>query len=416
MRIAIVGTGISGLTAAYLLQREHEVTLFEANNYIGGHTNTVQINEGDRRLDIDTGFIVFNPHNYPNLCKIFDALDVASRESDMSFSVHCEKSGLEYNGSDIQRLFVQKRNVFNLKFMGMLKDIMRFHKHGPEVLKQGLDDTVTVNEFVKQHNYSDSFVENYLIPLGASLWSCPAARFRDFSMLFVLEFLDNHCMLQVNDRPVWRTVKGGSYQYVTPMTQGFRDRIFLNTAVTRVVRQQNEIELHLQDGKVAQFDEVVLACHADQSLRLIDSGEAEELEILEQFEYQDNDTVLHTDTSILPKQEKAWASWNYRIPQIANGHVSVSYSMNHLQGLDTEKNYCVSLNQTKQIDPNKILRRFNYHHPMFKPGRDNAQAQHDALIRRRGISYCGAYWGYGFHEDGVRSALHVCSAFGQELN
>ena len=415
MRIAIIGTGISGLTTAYLLHRHHDITLFEANNYIGGHTNTVTVDDGKRTLPVDTGFIVFNSLNYPNLCKLFDAIDVDSRDSDMSFSVHCEKSGLEYNGTDIKRLFTQKRNIINPKFIGMLKDILRFHKHGPAALQEGLNDSITVNEFTKQHNYSESFIENYLIPLGASLWSCPAARFRDFPMRFVLEFLDNHCMLQVNDRPVWRTVKGGSSEYIKPMTNGFFDQIHLNTPVAAVIRHKSEIEVQLQNGEQRYFNEVILACHADQSLRLIQNPEEDEQTILSQFEYQDNDTVLHTDTKVLPEKEMAWASWNYRIPQIANGHVTVSYNMNQLQGLDSEQTYCVSLNQSDKIDENKIIKRFNYHHPVFKPGRDNAQSQHSQLIRRRGISYCGAYWGYGFHEDGVRSALSVCDAYGQEL-
>ena len=415
MKIAIVGTGVSGLTAAYLLNRNHDIKVFEANNYIGGHTNTIQVKEGFRTIPVDTGFIVFNEQNYPNLCQLFDVLGVESRDSDMSFSVHCEATGLEYNGTDLNRLFSQRKNIFNPGFIKMLRDIMRFHKHAPMALKENVADTITVSEFAQINEYSRKFIEYYLVPLGASLWSCPAEKFRQFPIKFVLEFLDNHCMLQVNDRPQWKTVVGGSNRYIPPLTQWYAENIYLNTAVKSVVRKTNKIELFFSDGNSEIFDEVIMATHADTSRQLVQNMDKEEQSFLELFDYQDNEAVLHTDINVLPAKERTWASWNYRIPASEGSHVAVTYNMNMLQGIESEHTYNVSLNQTQDIDPNKVIRRINYHHPVFHPGRDKVQAQHYKMIRRRGISYCGAYWGYGFHEDGVRSAINVGEAYDQVL-
>lgn len=416
MKIGIVGTGISGLTAAYLLSRQHEVYLFEANNYIGGHTNTIMVQDGNRTLPVDTGFIVFNENNYPNLCKMFSLLDVESRNSDMSFSVHCEKTGLEYNGGDLNRVFSQRKNLFNVQFLNMLKDIMRFHKQSEHALQNGLDDITTVSQFAAQNQYSHYFVEYYLVPLGASLWSCPAERFRDFPIRFVLEFLDNHCMLQITDRPMWKTVVGGSQQYIKPITRSFADNIYLNHAVAKIERKAQEVTLHFESSRQESFDEVIVACHADTSVRLMQDIDDEEYEMLSSFEYQDNEAVLHTDTSILPGKQRTWASWNYRIPANESSHVAVTYNMNMLQGLYSSKTYNVSLNQTADIDPSKVIKRILYHHPVFKPGRQSVQSAHEALIRRKRVSYCGAYWGFGFHEDGVNSALNVAQAFDEELH
>ena len=417
MNIAIVGSGISGLTSAYMLHRQHQVSVFEANNYVGGHTNTIEVRDeqAGRIIPVDTGFIVFNNQNYPNLTRLFEQLGVASRESDMSFSVRCDRSGLEYNGSNLEKIFSQRLNLVSPGFWLMLKDILRFHKEAPEALANKLSDMITVDEFAATHSYSKRFIEHYLVPLGSSLWSCPAERFRKFPMLFVLDFLNNHCMLQVENRPTWRTVIGGSNQYIRPLTRGFVDRIFTRTRVTAVVRQGSGVALHFENGDVQVFDEVIMATHADQSLELVKDADAVEKSMLQLFPYQYNEAVLHTDTALLPRNERAWASWNYRIPESLNSHAAVTYNMNMLQGIDSENTYCVSLNQTRDIEPSRVIRKIQYHHPVFCPGRDKAQAQHHELIQRRGISYCGAYWGYGFHEDGVRSALTVCESFDVEM-
>jgi predicted NAD/FAD-binding protein len=283
------------------------------------------------------------------------------------------------------------------------------------MLAGALDDTVSVAAYVERYGHSTAFVEHYLAPLGASLWSCDARRFRDFPMRFVIEFLHNHGMLRVNGRPVWKTVIGGSDCYIAPLTAPFRDRIILNTPVSTVRRCPVGVEVVVDGGRRESFDEVVLACHADQSRRLVADMDSEEQEVLDHFPYQVNEAVLHTDTGLLPVRPRAWGSWNYRIPARDEDRVTVTYNMNMLQGLESRKTYCVSLNQTAKIRPSTIIRRIRYEHPLFTPGRDEAQANHAALIRRRGISYCGAYWGYGFHEDGVRSALSVCEAFDMSL-
>jgi predicted NAD/FAD-binding protein len=414
MRICIVGAGIAGLTAARLLSRRHRVSVLEANTYAGGHTNTVEVRDGERTLAVDTGFIVFNQPNYPHLCRLFDQLGVESRETDMSFSVHCERSGLEWNGSSLNQVFVQRRNLVRPAHWRMLADILRFHREAQGLL-DALDDTVTVQDWVRRERYGRGFEERYLLPLGASLWSCSASTFGAFPMRFVVEFLQNHRMLQVSGRPVWRTVRGGSREYVKRLVAPFRDAIRLGTAVTSVRRVPGAVEVGMANDRVEHFDEVVLACHSDQALRLLTNPDDDERALLGAFPYQSNEAVLHTDTRLLPERRSAWASWNYRIPAERRSDVSVTYDMNMLQGLDSDTTWCVSLNPGGAVDPAKVVRRFRYDHPLFTAGRAEAQARHGELIRRRGLSFCGAYWGYGFHEDGVRSALAVCDAFEQDL-
>ena len=413
MKIAIVGTGISGLSAAFLLAPEHDLTLFEAADHIGGHTHTVAVREARREFAVDTGFIVFNRENYPRLWRLFERLGVASRDSDMSFSVHCERSGLEYNGSSLTALFTQKRNLFNPAFLRMLKEILTLHKQAPRSLRAGLDDQITVAEYLNTRGYSDYFTRHYLLPLGASLWSCPARRFKQFPMKFALEFLHNHAMLQLRGRPVWKTVVGGSHKYIEKLIRPFASRIFTRAAVAAVTRNQGSVSVLLSDGRRDEFDEVIMACHADDSLRLVRRPDAVEREVLGRFAYQSNEAILHTDTSVLPRRPAAWASWNYRIDGRDGDQALVSYNMNKLQGLDSRRTYCVSLNKADRIRPERVLRRIHYRHPLFAPGRDHAQRQHGRLLRRRGISYCGAYWGHGFHEDGVNSGYAVAAAFGR---
>ncbi|MDX1432016.1 MAG: FAD-dependent oxidoreductase [Gammaproteobacteria bacterium] len=416
MNVAIVGAGIAGLTAASVLARRHRVTVFEAEPRVGGHTNTAAVREGERLIPVDTGFIVFNEPNYPLLCRLFERLGVASRASDMSFSVHCEKSGLEYNGTSLNTLFAQRANLVKPRFWGMLADILRFAGDARERLKNGLDDRVTVSDYAASAGYGKAFLEHYLVPLGASLWSCSAERFARFPVRFVMEFLANHGMLEVNGRPTWRTVIGGSSTYLDRLIAPFADRIRLACPVLGVARSGAGVELTLSGNRRERFDEVVLAGHADQSLAMLRDADDDERAVLECFPYQANEVVLHTDPRVLPREPRAWASWNYRIPREPRELVSVTYNMNMLQGIESERTYCVSLNQRAGIDPRRVIRRIRYHHPLFGSGRTHAQSRHRDLLRRRGISYCGAYWGYGFHEDGVRSALAVCAAFDMDLD
>jgi predicted NAD/FAD-binding protein len=413
MHIGVIGSGIAGLTAAKVLSEQHQVTVFEANDYVGGHTHTVDVDDGVQTLAVDTGFIVFNEPNYPHLCRLFSELGVESRDSAMSFSVHCERSGLEWNGSSLNQVFAQRRNVLRPSHWRMLADIQRFHREAPQALASLYDD-VSVCEWTRERRYGRGFIERYLLPLGASLWSCSALHFGSFPMRFVIEFLHNHQMLQVAARPVWKTVVGGSGEYVRRLIKPFAHNIRLSTPVTSLRRVQSGVEVRPADGQPILFDEVVLACHADQSLRLLADADDVEREVLGAFPYQANEAVLHNDTRLLPDRRSAWASWNYRIPREQGAEVCVSYNMNLLQGLASDKVWCLSLNPGDAVDPEKVVQRLHYDHPLFTAGRATAQARHDELIRRRGLSFCGAYWGYGFHEDGIRSALEVCKDFAQE--
>ena len=310
MNIAIIGSGISGLTAAHVLSKKHKITLFEAGDYLGGHTNTVDVREGERTIPVDTGFIVFNQPNYPNLCRLFESLGVESRESNMSFSVRCDRSGIEYNGSDIDSLFAQRANLLRASHWRMLTDILRFNRDAPMHIRTGLDDSITVNAYLSAHRFSDAFAQRYLLPLGASLWSCSAAQFSTFPVRFVIEFLLNHRMLQVEGRPVWKTVRGGSRDYVHRLVSRMNAEIRLKTPVVAVRRAGRGIEVRLEHGRTEQFDEVILACHADQSLRLVEDADGLEHDVLARFPYQPNEVVLHTDISLLPRNRRCWSSWS----------------------------------------------------------------------------------------------------------
>jgi len=415
MRVAVVGSGIAGLTAACLLAPRHRVTLYEASARAGGHTNTVAVREQGRSVGVDTGFIVFNEPNYPRLCRLLERYRVAARDSDMSFSVHSEDGRFAWNGS-FEALLGRPRNLASPRFLRMLADILRFHREAPRALANGLDDRLTVAAFAARGGYGEPFMERYLVPLGASLWSADARRFRDFPVRFVIEFLRNHGMLQVRGRPRWKTVAGGSSQYVRRMTAELGERLRLACPVRSVRRVPRGVELELAGGARERFDEAILACHADQSLALLRDPEDEEREVLACFPYRTNEVVLHCDRSLLPAEARVRASWNYRVPVRERDRVTVTYDMNRLQGLDSARRYLVSLNQSGAIAPERVLRRIHYRHPLFTPGRAAAQGAHGALIRRRGVSLCGAYWGYGFHEDGVASALAVTEAFGVGLD
>ena len=327
----------------------------------------------------------------------------------MSFSVHNEKTNLEYNGTSISKIFAQRKNIFNINFLLMLNDILRFNKNSSAILNSPYSDKITVNEFIKSNNYKKDFVENYLIPLGSSLWSCPKEKFMNFSILFVIEFLHNHCMLTVNDRPIWKTVKGGSKEYIKKMLLDSKNLEIIKNSVKKVVRDTKEVSIFTEDNR-SYYDEVIIACHPDQALNLVDNLEVSEKVILEI-----NSTLLHTDTTVLPSNKSIWASWNYRIPINSQEKVMVTYNMNKLQNIDSKNTYCVSLNLGSKIDQEKIIKEFKYEHPIFFPGIAEYQAQHASLIRNKRISYCGAYWGYGFHEDGVNSALKVCEKYDMGL-
>ena len=414
MKIAVVGAGVSGLVCALGLGREHDVVVFEGARRSGGHAHTVVVNEQSRSVAIDVGFIVFNFAHYPNLTSLFDRLGVVSQPSDMSFSVRCDRTQFEFSGSNLNTFFAQRQNLLRMDAWRLLFSILRFNRIGQRTLQSPMSDQISVDEFTRQMGFDDVLVDRYLLPLGGALWSCSTETFRQFPMKFFLEFLQNHQMLQLGDRPVWRTVVGGSQEYVQRLTALLGSRIRLGEAVKEVSRAADGVYVRLENGSVERFDEVVLATHADTSLSLVSGADDEEQEMLGAFPYQDNSVCLHTDSRVLPESRRAWASWNYRVRNTSSTHTCVTYNMNKLQALDSTQTYCVSLNQDNDIDPDKILHSQVVRHPLFTPGRDAVQANHARLIRRGGLSYCGAYWGFGFHEDGVRSALAVCDAFGVE--
>ena len=411
MRIAIIGSGISGLVAAHRLHGVHDVTVFEANNYIGGHTNTVDAEIDGRVQPVDTGFIVFNERTYPNFSRLLNALGVASRPTSMSFSVRCDECGLEYNGTSLNGVFAQRTNLLRPGFHRMLRDILRFNREAEEVLSHP-DESLTVGEYLRQHVYSSQFAEHYLLPMGAAIWSCPAETFERFPIRFIVEFYRNHGLLSLDDRPVWRVIEGGSRTYVDALTAPFRDRIRLQTPIDSVLRGEQQVLVREQSGDVHSFDEVIFACHSDQALKILGGdATATEREVLSAFPYEPNTAVLHTDESLLPRRRRAWASWNYRLPAKQSRHATVTYNMNILQHIDSSSTVCVTLNDEQAIDPEKVLARFRYSHPVYTTSREAAQRRHDELIGAHRTSFCGAYWGYGFHEDGVKSALAVCRRF-----
>lgn len=415
MRIAIIGAGISGLTAAYRLSLAHDITLFEANDYLGGHTNTVEVElEGERQV-IDTGFIVFNDWTYPKFIELLNELDVRSQPTSMGFSVRCDETNLEYNGSSINGLFAQRRNLVRPSFYRMLADIVRFNRDAPElVLNHPETDETTVGEFLAMHRYSREFAEHYLLPMGAAIWSCPVGVFESFPFRFIVEFYRNHGLLKVRNRPTWRVIEGGSRIYVVKMAERFRNRIRLSTAIESVRRSADDVVIVPRNGPPQSFDHVVIACHSDQALRMLADPSPNERAVLSEFPYGRNIAVLHTDASVLPKRRRAWASWNYHLSGQASKRSSqtatVTYQMNLLQSLTSKHVFNVTLNSDERIDPAKVLRRFEYHHPIFTVRRAAAQSRHLELINVNRTSFCGAYWGNGFHEDGVVSALRICNA------
>lgn len=407
MKIAIIGSGISGLVTAYHLHAQHEVTLFEANDYVGGHTHTVDVEIEGEQLALDTGFIVFNNWTYPHFTRLLEELHVRSQPTTMSFSVCDERTGLEYNGHSLDTLFAQRRNLLRPSFYRMLGDILRFNQHAARIAGDR-DDGATVGEFLRRYRYSRSFAEHYLLPMGAAIWSCPVGAFHEFPIRFIAEFYYNHGLLSIWRRPTWRVVSGGSRTYVQALIQEFRERIRLRAPVRAVRRLADCVQLQAGNDSPLAFDHVIFACHSDQALRILgDDATPTERELLSAFPYSRNVAVLHTDTSLLPRTRKAWASWNYRLGGGPDTPPSVTYNMNLLQGLRSRHTFCVTLNDTDRIAPGRVLQQFEYHHPVFTTHRAAAQARHAELINAHRTSFCGAYWRNGFHEDGVVSALAV---------
>jgi len=411
LRIAVVGTGIAGNVVAHRLHAAgHDIAVFEADDHVGGHTHTHRITLDGEVQQVDTGFIVFNERTYPNFVALLDELGVASQPSSMSFSVRNDARGLEYNGTSLNGVFAQRRNLLRPSFLGMLAEILRFHRVAPAWLEQGGDE-VPLRDLLRAHRFGGRFVADYLVPMGAAIWSTDPSRMLDFPARFFVRFLHNHGMLTVDERPVWRVIRGGSARYVEALTARWRDRIRLGTPVELVRRRPDGVHLQVRGRPAERFDHVFLACHADQALRLLADPSRAEREVLGAIPYQRNEAVLHTDTTLLPRRRRAWAAWNYHVLPGSGHGVALTYDMNILQGLRSRHTFCVTLNAGDRIDPARVIKRLSYTHPLFTPAGVAAQQRHGEISGVRGTHYCGAYWRYGFHEDGVVSALMALRRF-----
>ena len=412
MKIAIIGSGVSGNTLGWHLSKQHEVTVFEADGHIGGHTHTHEIDAFGKRYNIDTGFIVYNDWTYPNFIEMLNTLGVETQSSDMSFSVHDEASGLEYNGTSLNSLFAQRRNLFRPSFIGMIRDILRFNQEAPALLDEHQAD-MPFGEYLKLNGYGEKFIAHYVIPMGSAIWSASPDQMFEFPAKFFIRFFHNHGMLSVSDRPEWRVIKGGSKAYVEKLTQAFKDNIRLNTPIESVRRKHDGVIVKPKNQAAELFDWVFFACHSDQALAILEDASNDEIEILGGIPYQNNQIVLHTDMSLMPKKKLAWAAWNYHITKQPLNLAAVTYNMNILQSLESPEPFLVTLNHTSQIDPNKIIKTLNYTHPVFTPKGIAAQLRHAEISGVNRTGYAGAYWRNGFHEDGVASALAALEHFQQ---
>ncbi|MCW8329357.1 FAD-dependent oxidoreductase [Photobacterium sp. SDRW27] len=412
MKIAIIGSGISGLTCAWHLHRQHDITVYEANSYIGGHTATVDVSVPSGDYAIDTGFIVFNDRTYPNFERLLAEIDISGQKTEMSFSVQNDVNGLEYNGHSLSTMFAQTRNCVNPKFYYFVYEILRFNS-----LARNVDLTIekhcTLGDFLHHYKFSHYFTENYILPMGAAIWSSTLSDMRSFPLDFFIRFFRNHGLLEVVNRPQWYVIPGGSREYVKKLIIPFEHKIRLNHPVSKVTRQSEKVLVESATG-LEVFDQVIFASHSDQSLSMLADASADEQRILGEMEYQDNEVVLHTDTRMLPKTRAAWAAWNYHLgPECENGQhrdnqlASLTYNMNILQGISAPETFCVTLNRTENIAPEKIIKRFVYAHPVFSTTSVLAQQARGDINGKQNTWFCGAYWYNGFHEDGVRSALDV---------
>jgi len=417
MKLAIIGSGISGLVCAHELHGEHDITLFESGDWIGGHSHTVDVTVDGATFPVDTGFIVFNRRNYPGFCRIIDGLGVESAPTTMSFSVRDDRAGLEYGGATLRGLFAQRRNLFRPAHYRMLRDIKRF---GPLALRAAVEaeEEATLGGFLDGAGFSDRFVDHYLLPMAGAIWSAPTRDVREFPLRPFVDFFDAHGMLTPWDPPQWRHIVGGSRSYVRSLVAPFRDRVRLASPVRAIHREPMGVFVELLDGSSEMFDEVIVATHSDQALRILAAPTDVERETLGAIPYLENDVVLHTDASMLPRRRRAWAGWNYHMQdgsdseETTRSGATVTYCMNILQRLPTTTPVCVTLNTTHRIDPDCVIDRYTYHHPMYSADTFRAQRRWAEISGVDRVHYCGAYWGYGFHEDGVRSALRVCARMG----
>jgi uncharacterized protein len=422
VKIAIIGSGIAGNVVAECLHEHHDIHVFEAGDHVGGHADTHDVELGGRRYSVDTGFIVYNDLTYPNFAALLQRHGVPTQESSMSFSVRCERTGLEYNGNTLNSLFAQRRNLLRPGFWRMIREILRFNREAPALLDDSAPERdIALGSYLAQGRYSREFIDWYIVPMGAAIWSTDPARMLDFPARCFVRFFHNHGMLTWNERPVWRTVTGGSREYVRRLTAGFRDRIRLRTPVLAVRRFADHVDVVTAAGGTERFDRVFMACHSDQALALLSDPTPLESAVLGAIPYQASDMILHTDSRLLPRRQLARAAWNYHLLRDvipcdhalhpAPSAATVTYDMNILQSIDSPETFCVTLNRPDAIDPARILRRLTYHHPVYTTAGIAAQARHAEVNGARRTYFCGAYWRYGFHEDGVVSALAAVDHF-----
>ena len=412
LKIAIIGSGISGLTSAYILNKKHDITIYEKNDYIGGHTHTHKIPENNTTFNVDSGFIVYNENTYPNFIRLLDLLNVERQHSNMGFSVKTSYKDFEYSGNSIGSIFAKKSNMFNPYFLNMLKSILRFNKVSIKDLDK-IDASTSLIEYLKSKRFSSYFIKYYIVPMAAAIWSTSPKMILKMPALFFIKFFNNHGLLQVKNRPQWWVIKNGSKQYVKKIINQFNGTINLNTPVIKVSRNENQVIIKTKTNSDV-FDAVIFATHSDQSLRLLQDYSDDEKNILSKIKYQKNTALIHTDTSILPKRKNAWSSWNYLLNK-DDDTVTLTYNMNILQSLNASKTYCVTINDCDLIDKDKIIKKINYEHPLFTKDTIESQNNKNLINGVNNTYFCGAYWGNGFHEDGVNSALDVCKHFGMEL-
>ncbi|MCW8471574.1 FAD-dependent oxidoreductase [Fluoribacter gormanii] len=408
-RIAVIGSGISGLTSSYILSKNYDVSLFEANNYLGGHTNTLSVETEEATYSIDTGFIVFNKRTYPNFCKLLEELNVPIQPSEMSFSYRSDRRGLEYSGHNLNTLFSDRRNLFKLDFYRLIKDIIVFNSDAKKFLDRTNNLEITINDFITENKYSEQFIESYLVPMMASIWSKYKEDTLNCSASFILKFYNNHGLLDLYNRPMWYVIRNGSKNYIVPMIKKLKDQIYLNSKVDLIKRENNKIAI-VTNSQEHVFDAVVCATHSDQALTMLEKPTHEEIGILSAIKYTENEVVLHKDRNIMPKNKRAWASWNYFDNQ--GTAPTLTYYMNRLQSIKSNHDFFVSVNLANEIAENQIVQSFKYAHPCLNVSALKAQQQIALINGMNNTYYVGSYWGYGFHEDGVNSAINTCKLLG----
>jgi uncharacterized protein len=412
-RIAVIGAGISGMAAAYFLSRKHEVSLFEKEDRLGGHTHTHQLQTSVGTRAIDTGFIVYNERTYPNLTRLFRELGVETINSDMSFGVSCLQTGFEYSSRGLAGFFADKRNLFRTRHFTLLAEILRFNRVSENSLKANTLSGMTLAEYARRHGFRQELLDRYLYPMSSAIWSTSRGEIQEFPAETLIRFFANHGLLGVNTHPQWKVLKGGSHQYIAPLTSPYRERIFKNASPAAVSRTENGAVLKFRNRPDMIFDSVVLACHAPQALALLESPSERERQVLGAFQTSANHAKFHTDSSMLPRRQRARASWNYHLTE-GNCSATITYHMNRLQRLDTPEDYCVTLNDSGRVNDRQVLKQMTYHHPLYTAVAVRAQQRWSEISNIDRIHYCGAYWFNGFHEDGLNSALRVARSFGIE--